>query len=83
MPRFAANSRCECLAHLTAIVDENHHVIEGSARRHGVKEGAPAHAINPAQERFDIGWLCPFCGRNTLRSFHKDALQRLADVASV
>ena len=55
MPRFAANSRCECQAYLTAIVDENHHVIEGSARRHGVRESAPAHAINPAQERFDLG----------------------------
>lgn len=83
MPRFAANSLCECQAHLTAIVDEKHHVIEGTARRHGDRENAPAHSINPAHERFDIGWLCPFCGRNTLRSFHQDALHAIAEVAGV
>ena len=81
MPRFAASSHCECQAHLTAIVDEKHHVIEGIARRHGVSESAPAHTINPAQERFDIGWLCPFCGRNTMRSFHRDALRQLSSAA--
>jgi hypothetical protein len=80
MPRFAANSRCECQAHLTAIVDEKHHVIEGMARRHEDKEIAPAHSINPSQDRFDIAWLCPFCGRNTLRSFHQGGLQSLGDV---
>jgi hypothetical protein len=81
MPIFAADSRCECQATLTAIVDEKHHVIEGTARRHGDSETAPAHAINPSQERFDIGWLCPFCGRNTLRSFHHDALRKVARLA--
>ena len=79
MPRFAAESRCECQANLSAILDEKHHVIEGAARRRGDSETAPAHAINPSAERFDIGWLCPFCGRNTLRSFHRDALRPLAD----
>jgi hypothetical protein len=83
MQSFAANSQCECQAHLTAIVDEKHHVIAGTARRHGDTESAPAHAINPSQERFDIGWLCPFCGRNTMRSFHRDALRQLSDAAAV
>jgi hypothetical protein len=34
-----------------------------------VREIAPAHSINAECLRFDVAWLCPFCGRNTLRSF--------------
>ena len=75
MNRLQATSRCECQALLTAILDEKRQVIEGSARLHGAKEIAPAHSIGAAHEHFDIGWLCPFCGRNTLRTFYAGALR--------
>jgi hypothetical protein len=75
MNRLQATSRCECQALLNAILDEKRQVIEGSARLHGAKEIAPAHSIGAAHEHFDIGWLCPFCGRNTLRTFYAGALR--------
>jgi transcription elongation factor Elf1 len=37
------------------------------------REVAPAHA-SEAPQRLDITWLCPFCGRNTFRSFAVDGL---------
>ena len=75
MNRFQATSRCECQALLTAVLDEKRHVVEGSARHLGARESAPAHSIDAAREHFDIGWLCPFCGRNTLRTFYAGALR--------
>jgi hypothetical protein len=85
MNRFQATSRCECQAVLTAILDEQRHVLEGAASHLGVKERAPAHSMhafttgasppNPGHEHFDLGWLCPFCGRNTLRTFYAGALR--------
>ena len=78
MSRFAADTPCECQARLTAILDDQHHVLEGAAMHLGVRELAPAHSINAQLERFDIAWLCPFCGRNTLRTFYAGALRSLA-----
>lgn len=37
-------------------------------------ELAPATAMDAGKEQFQIGWLCPRCGRNTLRSFYRGAL---------
>jgi hypothetical protein len=79
MNRYQATSRCECQASLTAILDEGRHVLEGSAARLGARETAPAHSIGADQaSSFDIAWMCPFCGRNTLRTFHAAGLRRLA-----
>lgn len=82
-PHFVASSRCECQASLSAQLTEERFVIAGSASYLGQREIAPAHAIHPENATFDIGWLCPFCGRNVLRSFHAGALRRLAPSASV
>jgi hypothetical protein len=77
MTHFAATSRCECQALLTATLDEHRQVLEGSAKRLSVRELAPAHSIGADGDRFDVAWLCPFCGRNTLRSFYARALRRV------
>jgi hypothetical protein len=81
MSRYAADSRCECQAHLSAILDEHRQVLSGAASRLNVREGAPAHSIDAHLERFDIAWLCPFCGRNTLRTFYAGALRKLAEAS--
>jgi hypothetical protein len=75
MSQYSVNSRCECQANLTATLDENHKVIAGAASRGGSREVAPANSIGATAERFDIGWACPFCGRNTMRSFYVGALR--------
>ena len=75
MNRLQATSRCECQATLVAILDDKRQVIEGSARLHGASEKAPAHSIGSSQQSFDIGWLCPFCGRNTMRTFYGGSLR--------
>lgn len=63
-------SVCECQALLEAELDERRLVLRGFARRGaGNPENAPANNVG-AGERVDIVWQCPFCGRNTLRSFH-------------
>ncbi len=79
MNRLEATTRCECQAILVAVLDEKRHVLRGSARREGVAETAPAHTIHADQPRFDVGWLCPFCGRNTLRTFDGDGLRAVPD----
>ena len=72
---------CECQGRLSATLDEAGRVLSGSARRgKGDEENAPATAINAGQAQFRIGWLCPLCGRNTLRSFERGAL-RFEEVA--
>src|SRR5262245_44777137 len=81
MNRFQATSRCECQALLTAVLDEKRHVVEGAASAGGARETAPAHSIGADREHFDIGWLCPFCGRNTLRTFYAGALRVLPQPA--
>lgn len=67
---------CECQADLVATLNEQHLVLEASAIHPTDRtlESAPAHSMHPDEPSFDIGWLCPFCGRNTLRSFSADAL---------
>ncbi len=82
MSTFSANTRCECQARLSAVLDEHRHVVEGHASRLGETERAPAHSINAELEHFDIAWLCPFCGRNTLRTFFAGALRRVNDVTT-
>jgi hypothetical protein len=75
MSQFSVRSRCECQATLEATLDEQRHVLTGTASRGGNRELAPAHSIGASSELFDIGWLCPFCGRNTLRTFDASALR--------
>jgi hypothetical protein len=75
MNRLQATSRCECEATLVALLDDKRQVLDGSARFHGATEKAPAHTMGASQQSFDIGWLCPFCGRNTLRTFYAGALR--------
>lgn len=63
-------SRCECQAHLEATLDERRFVLGGVATRAGGdRERAPAHTVGAGHARFDVGFRCPFCGRNALRSF--------------
>ena len=69
------NTRCECQGWLTAQVDEAGRVVSGSARKgRGELETAPAIALYAGHAQFQIGWLCPICGRNTLRSFERAGL---------
>jgi hypothetical protein len=81
MTHFAATSRCECQALLSATLDHHHQVLEGSAQRLSARELAPAHSILWAHagdaDRFEVAWLCPFCGRNVLRAFYVGALRRV------
>ncbi len=79
MSRYIVSTRCECQAILSAELDEHRYALAGWAYRGGAKEPAPAHSINPSYDRFDIGWLCSFCGRNTLRSFYAGALVRVGE----
>lgn len=75
MSQSSISSRCECQATLSATLDAKRHVVAASAKLRGVTERAVAHSINAENERFDVGWLCPFCNRNTLRTFHVGALR--------
>lgn len=75
MKTAQVQTRCECQGRLSAIVDESGAVLSGSARvGKGAPELAPATAMNAGKDQFRIGWLCPLCGRNTLRSFYRGAL---------
>ncbi len=69
-------SVCECQARLGADLDENKHVMRGWAAEARRRREEPAAAITIGAEkpRFDVGWLCPFCMRNTLRSFDASGL---------
>jgi len=68
-------SVCECQSRLDAILDEHRYVLAGFATGlDGVRERAPAHSIDAQKKRFDVAWLCPVCGRNTLRSFSAEGL---------
>jgi hypothetical protein len=74
---YVANSRCECQAALSAELTADRFVIDGAATLRGARERSPAHTIGSRADRFDIGWLCPFCGRNTLRTFYVSALGKI------
>ena len=68
-------SRCECQVHLNAELDEQRVALRGwaiDARKQQL--AAPANTIGAERERFDVGWACPFCTRNTLRSFTGSSL---------
>ena len=70
-------SRCECQASLVAELDEAHSVVRGfvidRARRREL--AAPANSTKKVGDKqVDVGWSCPVCTRNTLRSFNVEAL---------
>lgn len=76
MNQATIQSRCECQAALWASLNQQRYVIAGWATdpRRPRQETCAAHSINADQEQFQVAWLCPFCGRNTLRSFYAGAL---------
>ena len=60
---------------LSATLDETHHVLTSHVEsRDGEVLPAPAISIHGELPRFDVGWLCSVCGRNTIRSFHVSTL---------
>lgn len=66
-------SRCECQAHLVAELDEARSVVRGfvSDRARGREISAPANATKKIDDKqVDVGWSCPMCTRNTLRTFN-------------
>jgi hypothetical protein len=67
-------SVCECQARLGAELDEQRRAVRGWARQRRREDHAPAISTGFSPERFNVGWSCPFCGRNTLRSFDTNAL---------
>ncbi|HSC86932.1 MAG TPA: hypothetical protein VLC09_06660 [Polyangiaceae bacterium] len=68
-------SRCECQATLLADVDEAGRVVGGWAKKgKSEPESAPATAIHAGSDQFQIGWLCPECNRNTVRSIFRGSL---------
>lgn len=69
-------SVCECQAKLGAELDERRLVVRGWARdrRSGKVLVAPAHSIDASASVFHVGWACPFCTRNQLRSFDASGL---------
>jgi hypothetical protein len=68
-------SRCECEAKLSADLDEERRAVRGWAKDvRGRERLAPATAMHGEGARFDVGFMCPFCTRNVLRSFEADAL---------
>jgi len=75
MKSAIVESPCECQAKLYAELDEERHALRGWARdSRGRERPAPATAMHAQNGRFDVGFLCPFCTRNTLRSFEAEAL---------
>jgi len=68
-------SVCECQAKLEADLGEDLRVLSGRARRRRFEkpETAPANLTGKGSV-FQIGWFCPFCIRNTLRSFSSSGL---------
>ena len=75
MRQATVRSRCECQSLLVATLNDQRFVVNAYAvDPNGNMETAPAHMMASTQDRFDVGWLCNVCGRNTLRSFSADAL---------
>ncbi len=69
-------SRCECQARLLADLNEEGRVVAGFCKKgDSPLESAPALAIGAGAAQFQIGWLCPECNRNTVRSFFRGALE--------
>ena len=70
-------SRCECQAELVAELNEAHSVVRGFVidRARGRELQAPANATKKiADKQVDVGWSCPVCTRNTLRTFNLETL---------
>lgn len=75
MKSAIVSSVCECQARLGAELDEEHNVLRGWIRDlRGRTETAPCSRAGGEEGLFHLNWLCPFCGRNTLRSFAIEAL---------
>lgn len=70
------HSVCECQAQLSAELDEKRSVVRGSAQDVARKRAlpAPANSIPGPGDQFSVGWACPICTRNVLRSFTQSAL---------
>jgi rubredoxin len=70
-------SRCECQSLLVAELDEARTVVRGFVRdrEHGRELSAPANATKKiGDKQIDVGWSCPVCTRNTLRTFNVETL---------
>jgi len=70
-------SRCECQAQLVAELDEARSVVRGfvSDRTRDRELSAPANATKKiGDKQVDVGWSCPVCTRNTLRTFNVETL---------
>jgi len=74
---FEIQTVCECQALLEAQLNDQRQVLRGFASRGISREPAPANSVGAGDERFDVAWKCPLCGRNTLRTFHRGALRRV------
>jgi hypothetical protein len=82
MKTATVESVCECQAALGAVLDEGRHVVRGFARYRGRELSCPANTLGAKSDTFDIGFMCPFCTRNTLRSFHRGTLVYREQTAS-
>jgi hypothetical protein len=70
-------SRCECQAQLVAELDEARAVVRGFMldRARGRELAAPANATKKiAEKQVEVGWSCPMCTRNTVRTFNVETL---------
>jgi hypothetical protein len=74
MKTAVVQSVCECQARLSAELDEQWRALRGSARQRGRELPAPANTMRAGADAFNVGWACPFCTRNTLRSFDAGTL---------
>jgi hypothetical protein len=74
MKTAIVESACECQARLGAVLDEQRRALHGWARQRGRELSAPANTMGLHRDPFQVGWACPFCTRNTLRSFDTGAL---------
>jgi hypothetical protein len=75
MKSATIESKCECQAKLFAELDEERRALRGWAKdSRGRERSAPANAMHVEGGRFDVGFMCPFCTRNTLRSFEAETL---------
>src|SRR5690348_12564053 len=74
MRTAVVQSACECQARLGAELDEQHRALRGWARQRTRELSAPANTMHSGGDAFQVGWACPFCTRNTLRSFAASAL---------
>ena len=74
MKTAVVQSACECQASLGAELDEQRRSLRGWARQRNRELSAPANSMLTSGDAFQVGWACPFCTRNTLRSFDTEAL---------